>query len=103
MTQAEFLQQAWDVVWMPADNSAHLFSVSLGFLVGFEEAPAHCLEYRTIQGFLVEERIAIRFQRAFQIFNAYDPARTQQDRSEERRVGKECRDRWSRCRYKKKR
>ena len=76
MTQAEFLEQAWDVVWMPADNSAHLFSVSLGFLVGFEEAPAHCLEDRTIQGFLVEERIAVRFQRTFQIFNAYDPAPT---------------------------
>ena len=51
----------------------------MGFLEGFEQAPAHRLEYRTIQGFLVEERIAVRFQRTFQIFNAYDPARTQQD------------------------
>src|SRR5438093_7394763 len=75
MTQAEFLQQPWDVVWMAADNAAHLFPVSLRFLEGFEQAAAHRLACNAVQRFL-GERIAVRFQRTLQIFDAYDPART---------------------------
>ena len=78
MTQAEFLQQPWDVVWMAADNAAHLFPVSLRFLEGFEQAAAHRLACNAVQRFL-GERIAVRFQRTLQIFDAYDPARTRQD------------------------
>src|SRR5262249_44279504 len=70
MTQAEFLEQAWHVVWVPADNFGHLVTVSVSFFEGFEQTAPHGLARGTIQGFLVEERIAIRFQRAFQIFNA---------------------------------
>src|SRR5439155_608805 len=62
MTQAEFLQQPWDVVWMAADNAAHLFPVSLRFLEGFEQAAAHRLACNAVQRFL-GERIAVRFQR----------------------------------------
>src|SRR5213593_4449003 len=79
ITQAEFLQQARDVVWMPADNLGHLFAISVGFFEGFEQTAAHRLARRTVQGFLVEEGIAVGIQRTFQIINVYDPARTEQD------------------------
>src|SRR5437016_3501723 len=79
MTQSEFLQQARDVVWMPPDNLGHLVTVSVGFFKGLEQTAAHRLARGTVQGFLVDEWIVFRFQRTFQVFNAYDAARTQQD------------------------
>ena len=56
-TQAEFLQQARDVVWMPADNLGHPVTVSLGFFEGFEQTAAHRLPRGTVESFLVEEWI----------------------------------------------
>ena len=71
MSQAEFLQQAGDVVGMTADNLGHLVPVPVGFFEGFAQAAAHGLAYGTVQGFLVEERITFRFQRTCQVPNQF--------------------------------